>query len=115
MGLGAITLFWIQIEDVDIWCVVGLAALWSGWSAVVIRRGKNLGGIWQGVGWGGAAGLAVTPLALTLAAVKGGMHGHGFSDLTAIQIRQLVGLSGWWVAAGLILGGVLGRFSSEDR
>lgn len=107
LGLGLLTLLWTGIEDLDIWYFVGLSILWSSWGAVILRKGQRFKHTWKAALWGVAAGLAVTPFALFLVALKGGLHGHGFSDLTVSQLQKLVGLSLWWVSAGGILGGLI--------
>ena len=53
---------------------------------------------------GTAAGLAMTPIALLLMALKTGIHGHGTPDYTAEQIAGVLKLTPLWFLAGLSVG-----------
>jgi hypothetical protein len=53
---------------------------------------------------GSLAGLAVTPLALFLMALKTGLHGHSAPDFTLEQMQMVLYRTPIWVAVGLLLG-----------
>jgi len=50
------------------------------------------------------AGLAVTPVAFLLMAIKTGLHGHGTPDYTPEQMVRILNLAPLWILAGLIFG-----------
>jgi hypothetical protein len=92
---------WLPFEDTQIWSPLFLgagAALWFGviWIA---RHG------WRNVIWVSASCGAVAPLlAITLMAVKSGLHAHGFADFTA----RLVVIAAILVPVGGGVGALVG-------
>ncbi len=106
---GALTLFWIPIEDTTLTGLRFVSAAWgiwlAGWS---YQRGwlriKRFDLRWQKALAGGSAGLLMTLSALILVLIKAGLHGHGFLDFSFYQLEQMV----YWTPVGVLLGALGG-------
>ena len=107
LGLGIALLLWFPVEDVSPLRVVLFAALISAWLALRALLPVQPGGRYYQVRYvlvGALAGLAVTPLALFLMALKIGLHGHSAPDFNTEQMQVLLFRTPVWVIVGLLLG-----------
>ncbi len=98
-------LIWLPFEDTAVWMDVALAAggcLWIGGKWM-----RSSFSIWRIAFVGALLGAATSLLAITLMAVKGGLHGHGFADFTARQVVEVVNL----VPVEFLLGAILGTLT----
>jgi hypothetical protein len=59
---------------------------------------------------GSLAGLAVSPVAMILMALKTGIHAHETPDFTPLQMARVVELTPFWASAGLLVGLGVGIF-----
>lgn len=83
-------LLWLPLEDTHIWLSLTLAAAGSTWLGLRLLPRSQSGG--QAAVLGGLLGAATPLLAITLMAIKGGLHGHGFADFSARQVWAVVAL-----------------------
>lgn len=105
--LGIALLFWLPIEDVSEQSVVLFAALVSAWLGLrylLPARPGEIHYLRRYLLTGALAGLAVTPLALFLMALKTGFHGHYAPDFTIEQMQAVLYRAPVWVFVGLLLG-----------
>ena len=101
---------WLPFEDAGTGWALLLAGVGAAWAAAwFLARPKlkdnhnarrlPLAGL--------LAGLAVTPLAILLMAVKSGVHGHLSADFSITQILGVLVSTPFWALAGLFVGGGL--------
>lgn len=107
LAIGAGLLLWLPFEDTNVNAVLLFSVSICGWwvarflvgipgsAEKAIRRHALLGAL---------GGLAVSPLALLLMAVKTGLHGHPSPDFSPEQLQAVLGSIAGWVAAGFLLG-----------
>ena len=115
IGLGVVSLFWLQVEDQEIRYVVSLSALWSAWFAVYFLLNPSRNPKLQAfTGAGLVSGLAVAPFAVLLVILKGGIHAHGFLDLTNNQINAILQSTPLWVLLGLLISLVSAQFFNRN-
>ncbi len=96
-----VTLIWLPFEDTAIWMVVVLAAmgcLWLWFRFFATER------IWRATVTGTLLGAAIPLFAITMMAVKGGLHGHGFADFTTRQVLSVLSLLPITLFAGAAFG-----------
>jgi hypothetical protein len=109
IGLGVVSLFWLQVEDLDSKYVVVLSALWSAWFAVWFLLNPTCKpGLGAFARAGLVSGLAVAPFAVLLVIFKGGIHAHGFLDLTNDQIGRVLHSTPLWGLLGLVVAFISG-------
>ena len=105
--LGIAVLIWLPIEDVSENSVVLFAALVSVWLAlrylILVQPGVPHYFLRHLLA-GALAGLAITPFALFMMALKTGLHGHSAPDFTFMQIQVIVYRTPIWILVGLLLG-----------
>ena len=105
--LGIALLLWYPVEDVSQLGVVLFAVLISAWFALRVLLPVYPGERYYLMRYlfvGALAGLAVTPLAITLMALKTGLHSHSVPDFTIKQMQVLLIRTPIWVMVGLLLG-----------
>lgn len=103
--MGVVSLFWLQVEDLESKYVVGLSALWCAWFAVwFLLNPARKPRLRAFAGTGLLSGLAVAPFAILLVLFKGGIHAHGFLDLTNDQIIRVLRSTPLWGLLGLLIG-----------
>ena len=105
--LGIAILLWLPIEEVSGGSVFLFAALISAWLVLryllaVVPGERNF--LVRHLLAGALAGLAVSPLALLLMALKTGLHGHSTPDFTPLQMQAVLFRTPIWVIVGLFLG-----------
>ena len=111
IGLGVVSLSWLQVEDLESKYVLGVSALWSAWFAVWFSLNPNRKhGLRTLAGAGLASGLAVAPFAILMTIFKGGIHAHGFLDLTNNQIIRVLRSTPVWGLLGLLISLVSAQF-----
>ena len=99
-----VTLIWLPFEDTAIWMVVVLAALGGLWLWFRFFAPKK---DWVTIVTGALLGAAIPLFAITMMAVKSGLHGHGFADFTARQVLSVLSL----IPITLFVGGAFGAGS----
>lgn len=106
LGIGAVTFFWLPIEDVGTDFITLLAAAWSVWMGgwLWTRFAKRWGLIFRGAAIGGVSGAIFFPAALILVMIKAGIHDHGFLDYSNYELEALLAYTPWIVLAGMLLG-----------
>jgi len=108
LGMGV--LIWIPFEDTTTsWVLVFAVAIGCLSGVRLYASQKVLGNTGQtarGAVIGALSGLLVSPLAFGLMAFKSGIHGHGFSDFSAAQMRSVVGLLPYFALSGIAIGSV---------
>jgi len=101
LGVGVLILFWLPFEDLAIYTALALGLLLSAWLAArACIRHPSLSPLLIC----GAAGAAVTPLAVGLAVFKSGLHGHGVPDFTLDQVFAIFQQTPWFILGGLLIG-----------
>lgn len=105
-------IIWLPFEDTQTWMSLALAAagcLWLGirWLTIRSQLTSRLGNLAAGALLGAAAPL----LAITLMALKSGLHAHGFADFTARQLWEVMALIPVSAILGIIIS--LGVWKSE--
>lgn len=107
---GAVTFFWLPVEDIRYGFITLLAVIWCAWfgSWLWIRFGNRWGKLYRGVAVGGVSGAMFFPAVLILAALKAGIHAHGFLDYSNYELEQLLSYSPAMVTGGMIAGGLIG-------
>lgn len=117
MGLAVIGMFmaWLQIEDVEVTYVIGLAAAGCGWLGMRYGYKKmprlNVGNYkWIGM----VFGIGVAPLAAFLMVFKGGLHAHGFQDFAMVQMLGVLRTTPVWGLVGMGLGIGAGMWVREQ-
>lgn len=105
-------IFWLRIEDIGGKYALILGAgisIWS-WSQVWLKRGIN----WRTPSYGiiGALiGFSTPFVAILIIIFKGGIHGHGFLDLSIIEIRDILQSAPSWGVFGAAGGFILNWIS----
>jgi hypothetical protein len=101
-------LVWLSVEDRGVRPILllsalscALAAAWVAFSLRLCVKPRLPALVLVGA----IAGLAVTPLAIFLMALKTGLHGHAAPDFTPGQITWVLSRTLAWVIAGLLAGG----------
>ena len=117
--LAIFILLWLPVEEHSLVlvllisgcaCILGLLAAIS-WqeqrraAAAEEQVGAKKKGLWYLLA-GMLAGAGVTLAAITLMAVKTGVHGHGAPDYTPAQVSLVLRLTPLWICLGLIVGGL---------
>lgn len=100
----ALFLFWLPFEDTSVASSQWLAlfgALWFFVRWLAGRRGVSVR-IW--IVRGAALGAAIPLLVIALVAFKSGLHAHGFSDVSVLQLQHVVLGWGWWIVGGSLMG-----------
>lgn len=95
-------LLWLPFEDTQIWVTAGLAVAGVGWLAFRRRPWEAANG-WRSTLEGGLLGTAAPLLTVFLMAFKSGLHGHGFPDFTAGQVRLVLAALPFSVILALLL------------
>lgn len=106
---GAVTLFWLPVEDVLFSFISLLSAAWCLWFGgwLWVRFGDRWGTVFRGVAVGGVSGAVFFPVVVVLAVFKGGIHAHGFLDYSNFELEKLLSFTPATVLGGMILGGLL--------
>ncbi len=115
ISTGVVSLFWIQVEDLDTIFVVSLSGLWCTWYAawfLLNPTRKPRMGTFAGAGL--LSGLAVAPFAILLTLFKGGIHTHGFLDLTNDQIGRVLRSTPLWGLLGLLISLISAQFFNRN-
>ena len=118
--VGLYAVVWLSLEGAVaqvIALAVGAAVLAAGYLTQRLIGGRELSlGQWLlfAGALGAFMGLACGLLALTLMAIKTGLHGHG-PEFTALQIEWLVGQIPLWTLSGVIAGLGLGLLTFTFR
>jgi apolipoprotein N-acyltransferase len=107
LAIGVGLLLWLPFEDTNVNAVLLFSATICGWW--VVRFLAGLPASAEKVAWrhalpGTLGGLAVSPLAILLMAVKTGLHGHPSPDFTPEQLHVVLASTPAWMAAGFLLG-----------
>ena len=90
--LGILVLVWLPVEESSVLGVLVIAGLICTWGGIwlLFKTGSyRRHGIVRHVLIGGLAGFFVVPAAITLMAIKTGIHGHGTPDFTVEQMQAL--------------------------
>ena len=107
LALGIALLLWLPREDVSEQSVTLFAALISAWLALryllSVRPGE-IHYLLRHLLAGALAGLAVTPLAVFLMALKTGLHSHSTPDFTYERMQVVLYRTPIWVLVGLLIG-----------
>jgi hypothetical protein len=118
IALGVALLLWLPFEDSGIDVVLAFSTLICGWCALrfllSIPPGRE-NWLRRYVFAGALAGLAVSPLAFLLMALKTGLHGHPSPDFTVGQLREVLASTPLWLLAGLLLGFGSGLWRATRR
>ena len=115
IGLGVVSLSWLQVEDLESKYMLGVSALWSAWFAVWFLLNPTRNPKLQAfAGAGLVSGLAVAPFAVLLVILKGGIHAHGFLDLTNDQINSVLRSTPLWGLLGLLISLVSAQFFNRN-
>ena len=118
--LGITFLFWLSLEDDQIWmptmmaCTASLLSAFRISCSRTIRTVKDI--VWQT--WVGIiTAIAVTPLAVLLIFFKNGLHNHVASDFNPAQILFIFQRTPLWAGVGLLigLGSGIGRMSCAAK
>ena len=120
LGLGILLLFWLPIEDLNIFWVVLLAAALSalvavrffvsspasgGSGAVAGRKPFGMGSSFWAYPLAGVLAGSSTPLAAILLMIfKSGLHGHPSPDFTPAQVIGVLSGLPSWIIGGALLG-----------
>jgi hypothetical protein len=105
--LGAILLLWIPFEDLNITAVLLYSMAICAWLAtrLLIDVPSNPNRLLlRHLVVGTLAGLAVSPGAILLMAIKTGLHGHRVPDFTPDQVQTALRSFPAWAACGLLFG-----------
>jgi hypothetical protein len=105
--LGIALLLWLPIEDVSEQSVILFAALISAWLAaryLISVHPEEYHYLLRHLLAGTLAGLAVSPLASFLMALKTGLHGHSTPDFAIEQMQALLFSAPAWMVVGFLLG-----------
>ena len=105
--LGMVFFLWIPFEDTSAAPAILLAAAISFWLAslfLALFQPPFQNTLFNFVLIGTAAGMAVTPLALGLMALKTGLHGHSAPDFTSQQIISVIRRTPLWMIGGFLIG-----------
>jgi len=116
LAAGAVTLFWLPVEDTTLIALGLVSAAWVVWLAgwIDLRswlRERLPDNVWRKVLAGGVAGLLLPLVALLLVVLKAGLHGHGFLDFSFYQLGKLLVRTPIWVVLGGLGGWIAGKFS----
>jgi hypothetical protein len=110
IALGVGVLAWIPFEDTTLTWVLFFAAAICLLGGIAITGHQEILESWnrtpRGAFLGLVAGLAVSPLAIGLMALKSGLHGHSAPDFTVTQMQAALDLFPYFALAGLA-GGLL--------
>ncbi|MEJ2706229.1 MAG: hypothetical protein P8074_01325 [Anaerolineales bacterium] len=105
--LGAGLLVWLPFEDSGLaWIIIfslAICALAAVYALIKLRPDHKKTWLYLPL-TGIAAGVAITPLALSLMAFKSGVHGHGAADFTPAQVTSILQRTPIWAAGGLLIG-----------
>lgn len=102
---------WLPFEDTEPWTALLLAStgsLWLGLRWLFLRWSF---GPWRSLATGALLGAGTPLIAITLMAIKSGLHAHGFADFTARQVWEVLNL----IPIGAILGLVVGMGISAAK
>jgi len=105
--IGLAILCWLPFEDSsEIWAVSFAAfVLLLATTALILRYLGVSGMAWWLLPLSGlAAGLALTPLAILLMAIKTGIHSHSVPDFTPEQMLRVLRAAPIWTISGLVMG-----------
>jgi hypothetical protein len=116
--IAVIFFIWLPREDDNTLWVVFFALSLSAWIAarflLKIRASQKPRVLVYGF-VGLLAGLLISPLALMVVAIKNGIHSHEFPDFSLAQIWEIVSLTPYYLAAGLIIGLILSLWSGKKE
>lgn len=105
--LGAGLLVWLPFEDSGLaWIIIfslAICALAAVYALIKLRPDQKK--VWLYLPLTGiAAGVTMTPVALSLMAFKSGVHGHGAADFSPAQVTSILQRTPLWAAGGLLIG-----------
>jgi hypothetical protein len=106
IGLAVVSFIWLPVEDTTVAFLLAVALGWCAWAGVwAFQQANRVDPISQGrlLAIGAIAGLAVSPMALILALLKAGLHGHGFLDFTNNQLVLIAKTTPGWILLGLLV------------
>ena len=118
LAIGVSLLLWLPFEDTSVNSVLVFAAAISGWWALrFLVDAPASGGKTKRrlVLLGALAGLAISPIAFLLMAVKTGLHGHPSPDFAPEQLHAVLISTPAWIAAGILLGLGSGLWRANRR
>ena len=104
--LGALFV-WLPLEDTDEWTAITFAGFLCvlATAGINLRMPERIRKAWWILPLQGAlSGLALTPLAILLMAMKTGLHNHSVPDYTTQHLYNVVNDTPLWVIAGLLIG-----------
>ena len=102
---GAVSIFWLPIEDTTLTMLGLISAGWGIWLAGWLFQPSwfqltRLNGWQRNAIGGGLSGFLLPLAALLLVLVKAGLHGHGFLDFSFYQLGWLLVRTPLWVGLG---------------
>jgi hypothetical protein len=105
--LGAALLVWLPFEDSSlVWIILfslAICTLAAVYTLIKLHLGQKRAWLYLPL-TGIAAGVAITPIALSLMTFKSGVHGHGSPDFTPAQVTGILQRTPLWAASGLLIG-----------
>jgi hypothetical protein len=115
--LGAGLLVWLPFEDSSLaWILIfslAICTLGVAYALIKLRPGGKKAWLYLPL-TGITAGVAITPVALSLMAFKSGVHGHGAADFTPAQVTGILQRTPLWAAGGLLIGLGAGLWQSAS-
>jgi hypothetical protein len=112
---------WLPVEDLHERTVVLLAVAIAAWIGarfmLVLSSTKGSAFVIYHALIGLLCGSGISPLAVSLMAIKTGLHGHEVPDFTPAQIQNVLWLAPYFAISGLLIGlgsGFLRKFLGED-
>jgi uncharacterized paraquat-inducible protein A len=105
--LGIAILIWLSFEDSDIRILLAFSSavcLWTGIRLLYSGSSGRTGSLIFLVMIGFVVGFAVVPVAVTLMAIKSGLHAHSTAEYTGKQVQDVLVLAPVLSISGLLLG-----------
>jgi hypothetical protein len=118
IGLGAAVLIWLSLEENKILPAILLATGLCSWAAVNLLRESGTSSrqlIFRSAAVGLLAGLLVSPVAISLIIIKGGLHTHPQPDFSPDQIQAVFSRMIYFTVSGFLLGMASALFRIASR
>jgi hypothetical protein len=103
--VGAVSIFWLTIEDVGTTFIFFLATCICFLGLLKISTAHSLGKarLILKLAAGGIAGAAIGPAMIGLMILKIGLHSHGTPDFTPNEILQVLRNIPFWTISGVLI------------
>lgn len=116
--LGILVLVWLPVEEssaLGVLVIAGLLCTWGGIWLLFKTGSYRRHGIVRHVLIGGLAGFFVVPAAITLMAIKTGIHEHGTPDFTFEQMQAVFSRIPYFIFGGVLVGAGIGLLRTVYR